>query len=98
VELVQAEADQLRLMLDGGSPWETLRTENTIYRVMHGDAPRSHRLFRWATMLSACVLPPRWFYGARRWIAGQGWYHTARAKVLPVPPITRVVGPEDFRG
>ena len=98
VEIVQAEADQLRLLLDGGSPWETLRTENTIYRVMHEDASRSHRLFRWATMLPACVLPPRWFYGARRWLTGQSWYHTARTKVLPVPSITRELGPENFKG
>ncbi|MBZ5700732.1 MAG: glycosyltransferase [Acidobacteriia bacterium] len=98
VEIVQAEADQLRLMLDGGAPWETLRTENTIYQVLHGDAPRSHRLFRWATMLPACVLPPRWFYAARRWLAGQSWYRTARAEVLPMPAITRVAGPEEFKG
>lgn len=98
VEIVQAEADQLRLMLDGGRPWETLRTENTIYQVMHEGASRSHRYFRWVTMLPAFVLPPRWFYAARRWLAGQSWYHNARAKVLPVSPIARVVGPEDFKG
>ena len=97
VEIVQAEADQLRLMLDGGAPWETLRTENTIYAVLHGDAPRSHRFFRWATMLPACVLPPRWFYAARRWLAGQSWYRSARKKILPVPGITRVAGPEEFK-
>jgi hypothetical protein len=98
VEIVQAEADQLRLMLDGGSPLETLRTENVIYRVLHADASRSQRFFRWATMLPACVLPPRWFYGGRCWLAGQKWYQITRAKVLPVPPITHVVGPEDFKG
>jgi hypothetical protein len=98
VEILQAEADQLRLMLDGGAPWETLRAENTIYQVLHGDAPRSHRFFRWATMLPACVLPPRWFYAARRWIATRAWYRNARAEVLPVPAITRVAGPEEFKG
>src|SRR5438094_9681814 len=30
LEMVQAEADQLRLKLDGGWPWETFRTERTI--------------------------------------------------------------------
>ena len=98
VEIVKAEADQLRLMLDGGAPWETVRTENIIYEVMHGDAPRSHRLFRWTTMLPASVLPPRWFYAARRWLAGQSWYRRARTEVLPVPAITRVAGPEEFKG
>jgi hypothetical protein len=98
VEIVQAEADQLRLTLDGGAPWDTLRTENTIYRIMHENASLSHRLFRWATMLPACILPPRWFYATRRWVAGQSWYHTARAKVLPIPPITRVEGSESSKG
>jgi hypothetical protein len=98
VEIVQAEADQLRLMLDGGSPWETLRTEETIYQVLHADASRSQRLFRWATMLPASVLPPRWFYGARRWVARQSWYPIARSKVLPVPTITRLAGWESSEG
>ena len=94
VEIVQAEADQLRLTLDGGGPWETLRTENTIYRVMHADASRGQRLFRSATMLPACFLPPRWFYGTRRWLARQDWYHTARSKFLPVPAVTGVAAQE----
>ena len=89
VEIVRAEADQLRLMLDGGSPWETLRTETTIYEVMHGDAPPMQRLFRWATMVPACVLPPRWFYGLRRWLGKKSWYRATRSAVLPVPAVTR---------
>jgi glycosyltransferase involved in cell wall biosynthesis len=97
VEIVQAEADQMRLMLDGGAPWETLRVEKKIYEVMHGDAPRSHRFFRWATMLPACVLPPRWFYAVRGWLASHSWYRKLRKQALPVPKITRVAGPEEFK-
>jgi hypothetical protein len=37
VEIVQAEADQLRLMLDGGAPWETVRTGYWKSRVDEGD-------------------------------------------------------------
>jgi hypothetical protein len=96
-EIVQAETDQLRLMLDGGAPWETLRTERTIYAVMHGDAPRTHRVFRWATMLPAYVLPPRWFYAARSWLGSQSWYRRFRKQALPVPSITSVAGPEEFK-
>jgi GT2 family glycosyltransferase len=97
VEIVQADADQMRLMLYGGMPWETVRTEKTIQEVMHGDAPRSYRVFRWATMVMAGILPPRWFYAARRWLAGQRWYRGARAEVLPVPSITDVVASEEFK-
>jgi hypothetical protein len=97
VEIIQAEADQMRLMLEGGAPWETVRTENKIYEVMHFDAPRSHRVFRAAAMLPAMLLPPRWFYAGRRWLGSRAWYRRARQGVLPVPEITRVAGPEEFK-
>ena len=97
VEIVQAEADQMRLMLDGGAQWETLRTENKIYEVMHFDAPRSHRVFRAVAMLPAMLLPPRWFYAGRRWLGSRAWYRRARQEVLPIPEIARVAGPEEFK-
>ena len=97
VEIVQAEADQMRLMLDGGTPWETFRTESKLYEVMHADASRKHRFFRGVTMLPALLLPPRRFYAARRWLASQGWYRQMREKALPVPEITRVAGPGEFK-
>ena len=45
VEYTQASADQLRLVLDGGWPWETVKTEWTIYDILHPEAPFSHRAF-----------------------------------------------------
>jgi hypothetical protein len=97
VEIVQAEADQMRLMLDGGTPWETFRTESKLYEVLHADAPRGHRVFRGVTMLPALLLPPRRFYAARRWLTSRGWYRQIREKALPVPEITRVAGPGEFK-
>jgi hypothetical protein len=97
VETVQLEADQMRLMLDGGAPWETVRTENKIYEVMHTDAPRSHRFFRMLAMAPAMVLPPRWYYGGRRWLSSRGWYVSARTRFLPVPKLTRVAGADEFK-
>jgi hypothetical protein len=97
VEIVQAEADQLRLMLDGGAPWETVRTERKMYEVLHGDAPARHRVFRGAAMMAALFMPPRWFYGARGWLGSQRWYQRAREKTVPVPKITRVAGPDEFK-
>jgi hypothetical protein len=96
-EIVENEAWQMRLMLDGGPPWETLRVENAIYRIMHGDAPVSHRIFRFATMIPALLLPPRWFYSGRRWIGSQAWYRRNRQKVLPAPKISPIAGTEDFK-
>jgi glycosyltransferase involved in cell wall biosynthesis len=93
LEIVEAEAAQLRLMLDGGWPLETYRTESTIYRVQHSNASWGHRLFRTLTMIPALVLPPRWFYGARRWLAGQTWYNRARTGVLPPPGFKKITAP-----
>jgi hypothetical protein len=97
VEIVRAEADQMRLMLDGGTPWETVRTENKLYEVLHGDAPWPHRIFRTAAMIPAMFLPPRWFYLARGWLGSRPWYRRAREKAMPVPEITRIAGPDEFK-
>ncbi len=97
VEIVQAEADQIRLMLDGGAPWETFRTERKLYEVLHADAPGGHRLYRAITMLPALVLPPRRYYAVRRWLSSRPWYRRIREKTVPVPAITRIAGSEEFR-
>ena len=96
-EILECEARQMRLILDGGAPWETLRVENAIYRIMHGDAPLSHRVFRFTTMIPSLVLPPRWFYAGRRWLGERTWYRRNRQKVVPAPKITSVAGVEDFK-
>jgi glycosyltransferase involved in cell wall biosynthesis len=46
VEIVQAEADQFRLMLDGGAPWQTVRAENKLFKILHSDASKSQVFFR----------------------------------------------------
>jgi len=94
LEIVDAEAAQLRLMLDGGTPWETIRTENTIYRVLHSHATPKQKLYHELAFLPARVLPPKWFYGIRQWITGQGWYSRARESFVPVPGISTVDGSE----
>lgn len=97
VEIVQAESDQIRLTLDGGAPWETVQVERKIYRIMHEGAPFSHRLFKNLIMLFALMLPPRWFYAGRRWLGSKKWYNRARRLFLPVPKLSRVAGPEEFK-
>ncbi len=90
VELVEAEAMQLRLMLDGGFSWETYRTESAIYQIQHADASWKQRMFRKGTMIAALFLPPRWFYASRHWLATRSWYLRMRKEFLPVPGFTRV--------
>jgi hypothetical protein len=97
VEIVQAEADQLRLMLDGGSPWQTFRAENKVFEVLHGDASRAQHFFRALTMIPALLLPPRWFYAGRTWLGKNNWYRGMRKNTLPVPRLTSVAGSEEFK-
>jgi hypothetical protein len=85
VEMVELEATQLRLQFDGGSPWETFRTETTIYRIQHKGVSRRSRVFRALSMVPALLLPPRWFYAGRRWLASQAWYLRTRKSILPSP-------------
>jgi hypothetical protein len=94
VEIVQAEADQLRLKVDGGWPWETFRTESTIYRIQHADANWKSRAFRSFSMVPALVLPPKWFYAGRHWLGAQSWYKRARSASLPVPGFTKLDAPK----
>lgn len=96
-EIVQAEADQLRLMLDGGFSWETVRAENKIFQVHHTDASVSQHVFRALSMIPALLLPPRWFYAARKWLGGRAWYREMRTTALPVPGLTHVPGQEEFK-
>ena len=97
VEIVAAEADQLRLMLDGGSPWHAFRTENKIFQVLHSDASGSQRFFRALSMIPALLLPPRWFYAGRSWLSERSWYRSMRKGTLPVPRIANIASSEEFK-
>jgi hypothetical protein len=97
LELVDAEAAQLRLPLDGGMPWETYLTERTLYRIQHPNAPLRSRAFRAVSMIPALLLPPRWFYSGRRWLSSQSWYNRARRDLLPLPQVTSTNGVSRIR-
>jgi len=90
LELLQAEAAQMALMVKGGAPWETYRVEDRIYRIQHADASWRQRLFHEAMMLPALVLPPMFFYSVRQWLGSRPWYKRARADFFPVPGFTKI--------
>jgi Glycosyl transferase family 2 len=97
VEIVQAEADQFRLMLDGGAPWQTVRAENKLFKILHSDASRSQAFFRAVSMIPALLLPPRWFYASRQWLGKTTWYRKMRQDALPVPSIAAVTTSEESK-
>jgi glycosyltransferase involved in cell wall biosynthesis len=90
VESVHTETELIRLSLDGGFPWETVRVELQNYRITHENASRGHRLLKYASLLPACILPSRLYYEVRRRVASNGVYRKAREKWLPFLQPTHV--------
>jgi Glycosyl transferase family 2 len=97
VEIVQAEADQFRLMLDGGAPWQTVRSEIKLFKILHADASKSQAFFRALSMIPALLLPPRRFYAGRQWLGKQTWYRGLRKEALPMPRIAAVRTSEESK-
>jgi hypothetical protein len=82
VESIETEAELIRLSLDGGWPWETVRTEVCNYRIMHPDASLPHWLLKWLTLVP-CVMPSRNYYSLRQGFSQNHIYRKAREKWLP---------------
>jgi hypothetical protein len=84
-EIVQAEADQIRLMLGDGTPVETFRTEWKIYKVSSPSAGILHKIFKVLSLLPALAIPPKKFYDLRGRLVASSSYRHARAQFLPNP-------------
>ena len=89
-EYTQASADQLRLGLDGGWPWETVKTEWKIYKILHPEALISHRIFKLEIFLTGLVTTPKNYYKVQRTLAQSSLYHRVRARCLPVPEMGHI--------
>lgn len=85
LEWVRTEADQIRLSLGEGWPWETVAAEWRAYRIAHADAPFSHQIFKVLSLLPALAMPPKFYYQARKRLATSELYLDARRRWLPVP-------------
>jgi glycosyltransferase involved in cell wall biosynthesis len=90
VDWVQTEADVLSLTLNGGFPWQTVRSELKSYRVMHENASILDWLFKCFTLLPACFLPSRLYYSWRRRLSSNTLYRKARDRQLPTPEAPHV--------
>jgi len=90
VVYTEACATQLRLALEGGWPWETAKTEWTLYRVLHPEAGLRHRMFKLLTLAGALVTPPRMYYEMRGAVARNGLYRKARERFFPAPRMEHI--------
>jgi glycosyltransferase involved in cell wall biosynthesis len=85
VDSVQVEADLIRLGMENGWPFETLRTELQNYRIMHSHATFSQWLVKCMTLLPACVLPSKTYYAMRGRVSKSKVYLRAREKWVGFP-------------
>jgi len=85
LECVSVEAQQLRLILDSGFPWETVATEMKIMQVFHSDASPWQRAFSCARLIPALVMPASSYYRWRQRFTTSAFYRRLRRKFLPFP-------------
>ena len=85
VHSIEVEANQLRLSADGGAPWETVKTELAMYRLLHSDASWTHRAFKYGTLLPAYFVSPKFYYHVRRLLASSDLYVKARTVFFRIP-------------
>jgi glycosyltransferase involved in cell wall biosynthesis len=90
VAFIHAGADQIRLMMDGGWSWETVKVEHTIYEVSHPEASLSHRVFKSVSLLAAVTMPPRFYYAIQRKLSHSNFYRRARSRWLPFPEMSHL--------
>ena len=90
LEYTAASAEQLRLGLDGGWPWETVKAEWRVYRVTRPAAPAAHRVFKSLALLGALFVSPKRFYRTQKTLAQSGWYRRLRQRWLPFPEMEHV--------
>lgn len=83
VESIQNEADLIRLSLDAGYPWETVRTELRNQRITHPGTSMLHWLFKYLALLPSCVMPSRTYYSLRASFSKNPIYRKARERWLP---------------
>jgi hypothetical protein len=84
VESVECEADLIRLSIDRGFPWETIKTELRNYRIMHTNASVAYWAFKGLTLLPACFMTSRLYYSLRQHFVQNRIYQKARERWLPL--------------
>ena len=98
VEPIRILATRMKLVLDGGMPWETYRIERADFRLAYRQTSLAYRAWKEAVLAFTLCLPPRWFYRLRDWYA-EGNLRRIRSVVgepVPAAPIHDV--PIEHRG
>ena len=65
VEPIRTSVSRMRLMLDGGMPWETYRVERDGFEMSYKSVSLGYRIYKELSLLLALFLPPRLYYKFR---------------------------------
>jgi glycosyltransferase involved in cell wall biosynthesis len=65
VEPIRTSVSRMRLMLDGGMPWETYCVERDSFEMSYKSVSLGYRIYKELSLLLALFLPPRLYYKFR---------------------------------
>lgn len=89
-EIVQAEADQIRLMHTGGSGREVMKNEWTLYKTSFPEASMINKMVKLGSLVPAIFLPAKTFYSIRKKIVKNRLYAGVRKRWMPAARLPHV--------
>src|SRR5580658_2987765 len=85
VEPLDVGSKRLRLMLDGGTHWETFQAERAEFRISYKQGSPAYRLFQSVVLACTLTLSPKSFYRLRDWYSRSNWRRIRSMLGEPVP-------------
>lgn len=88
--IIAAEANQIRLLADGGWPWEMVKTEIDIYRVVFAEASAPRWTLKILGLIPGLFMPAQTYYRFRQQLGQSAFYNRLRQRWLPFPQAAHV--------
>jgi glycosyltransferase involved in cell wall biosynthesis len=85
VEPLDVGSKRLRLMLDGGTHWETFQAERADFRISYKEGSPAYWLFKGFVLACTLALPPRNYYRLREWYGHSNWRRLRSILGDPIP-------------
>jgi glycosyltransferase involved in cell wall biosynthesis len=85
VEPLDVGSMRLRLMLDGGTHWETFQAERSDFRIAYKEGSPAYWLFKGFVLGCTLALSPKNFYRLRDWYGSSNWRRIRSMLGEPVP-------------